>query len=364
MRPSLLIGVGVVALTTMLVGTASATWQYDPVYGGVTQYATPQSQTVTITRNGIGRHPTTLDYNDGSVTFDFQDNVAGQRARRTRTATGQNPTVSHFVFGGLTPMVEFEDSGAVHYTVGDLYVTVDSNNTVQTQYAVRDRLQSTRALLASDTTVSAQFGYDTLGKPTENDQACTASDCSPAHLYPYRFQGHQYLAWDDSSGGYQPGLTDNNDRFYSHDQGLRFMHTDIAGASIAPYTAYADDPVNAIDMDGTMPIKYVALILNNWLRAAGPSTERWVFDQTKLVDAYVGKDSWEDLVSYLSDPSIKNIFIADIHTIPQYRSLETEIVKEVNITVALFEDISANSQLEQTSRSLNKEYRSLGLRII
>jgi hypothetical protein len=249
----LLINAGLVAVTMMLAGHVAANWQYDSVYGGLTQYATPQSQPVTVTRNGIGRHPTRLDYNEGSVTYDYQDNVAGQRAMRTRTATGQNPTVSHFVFGGLNPMVEFADTEVVHYTVGDMYVTVDTTNTVQVQYAVTDRMLSTRAILfAPDTTVSAQFGYDTLGKPTENDQACTATDCRPAHRYPYRFQGHQYLAWDDAPSGYQPGITDNKDRFYSHDQGLRFMNTDAAGASISPYVAYADDPVNFGDLNGLM----------------------------------------------------------------------------------------------------------------
>jgi hypothetical protein len=248
----LLINAGLVAVTMVLGEQVSANWQYDPVYGGLTQYATPQSQLVNITRNGIGRHPTKLDYNEGAVTYDFQDNLAGQRVMRTRNATGQSVTVSHFVFGGLNPIVEFEGTDKIHYTVGGAYVTVNNsnNNTVQTQYAVRDRLQSTRALLDEAHTVSAQFGYDTLGKPTENDQACTASDCSSAHRYPYRFQGHQYLAWDDSQSGYQPGVTDNKDRLYSHDQGLRFMHTDLASASISPYTAYADDPVNAVDLDG------------------------------------------------------------------------------------------------------------------
>ena len=263
MRPSLLISAGLVAATLMLGSNASATWQYDPVYGGLTQYGTPQSQspTVTITHNGIGRHPTSLS--NETVTYGFQDNVAGQRAMRTRTAIDSgNSTVSHFVFGGLNSMVEFdEDPGEVHYTVGEMYVTVDNNdNTVQTQYAVRDRLQSTRALLASDKTVSAQFGYDTLGKPTENDQACKDSDCSPAHRYPYRFQSHQYLAWNTSTGGYQPGVTDNKDRFYSHDQGLRFMHTDLANASISPYTAYADDSINLIDWTGFVTRSWKALL--------------------------------------------------------------------------------------------------------
>ena len=299
MRPSLLlIGAGLVAITMMFGSDASAgEWQYDSVYGGLTQYATPEPTTVSITRNGIGRHPTSI--NNGSVTYDFQDNVSGQRAIRTRTVSGQNPTVSQFVFGGLNPMVEFEGTSEVHYTVGGMYVTVDkSNNTVQTQYAVRDRLQSTRALLASDTTVSAQFGYDTLGKPTENDQACTG--CSPAHRYPYRFQGHQYLAWDDSSEGYQPGLTDNKDRFYSHDHGLRFMNTDAAGASISPYAAYADDPVNAIDLDGTIEIEALNLILIN------ASNEDWTMFLTKTVDSFV-LGTKNQLFQRLSEQSIKII---------------------------------------------------------
>jgi hypothetical protein len=285
----LLINAGLVAVTMVLGEQVSANWQYDPVYGGLTQYATPQSQLVNITRNGIGRHPTKLDYNEGAVTYDFQDNVAGQRAMRTRSATGVSPAVSHFVFGGLNPMVEFEGSDKVHYTVAGAYITVGNDNTVRTQYAVRDRLQSTRALLDENLAVSAQFGYDTLGKPTENDQACTDSDCSSAHHYPYRFQGHQYLAWDNSNRGYQPGVTDNKDRFYSHDHGLRFMNTDAAGASISPYTAYGNDPINFIDLTGFIK-EWAELIQLLWLfEINGGLSTNLFFGEThdRPVDSFV-----------------------------------------------------------------------------
>ena len=350
MRPSLsLIGAGLIAATMMFGSNASATWQYDPVYGGLTQYDTPQSQspTVTIIRNGIGRHPTRLTNTQANVQYDFQDNVAGQRAMRTRTTNGGSSTVSHFVFGGLNPMAEFdEDSGEVHYTVGDMYVTVDTN-TVQTQYAVTDRLQSTRALLDGNLSVSAQFGYDTLGKPTENDQECTNSDCSPAHRYPYRFQNHQYLAWDDSSGGYQPGVTDNKDRFYSHDQGLRFMNTDAAGASISPYTAYGDDPVNAIDLDGTITFEALQLLLSNLQRTAGLSSQlqlQWSNDLTHLLKGHV-PGSWGELMAYLNSPLVNRIFVADIHTLAEYLILGSGIAREVAVKVALSENISSENDI-------------------
>jgi hypothetical protein len=320
----LLINAGLVAVTMVLGEQVSANWQYDPVYGGLTQYATPQSQPVKITRNGIGRHPTKLDYNEGAVTYDFQDNVAGQRAMRTRSATGVSPAVSHFVFGGLNPMVEFEGSDKVHYTVGDMYVTVDNNtNIVQTQYAVTDRLQSTRALLDSDTTVSAQFGYDTLGKPTENDQACTDSDCGPAHSYPYHFQGHQYLAWDDSKEGYQPGLTDNNDRLYSHDQGLRFMHTDLAGASISPYTAYGNAPVSFVDLNGLTKSFF------------------------ELLKELQGSE-W--------------IFIADMHSQPTYAKLRVNLLHSyLNVRKIFLErPYKGNKESNKAHASLRHDYENTG----
>jgi hypothetical protein len=358
----LLINAGLVAVTMMLGERVSANWQYDSVYGGLTQYATPQSQPVNITRNGIGRHPTRLDYNEGAVTYDFQDNLFGQRAMRTRSTTGVSPAVSHFVFGGLNPVVEFEGSDKVHYTVAGAYISVDNNNNVQTQYVVRDRLQSTRALLDENLAVSAQFGYDTLGKPTENDQACTTSDCGPAHRYPYRFQGHQYLAWDNSNGGYQLGVTDNKDRLYSHDQGLRFMHTDSAGASIAPYTAYADDPVNIVDMNGMDPI--TAMIIRYWLRTQGVETNNlsiWPTDLTQVVDRF-GVGTWEQLAELLSDPSIKNIFVADIHTVAEYMSLEAEILKGVNIEWALQEHIGLKYRGNNINQ-LKRKYKLEGEKI-
>ena len=179
---------------------------------------------------------------------------------------GTDTVTSHFLFGGgLRPKVEFRNDGTTttaHYTIygpgGRVvsYISSDSDGDPVRLTPIHDRLGSTRALIDSSGAVKARFGYNTMGKPTETD-GCTGDDtsCDQYREYPYRFQGHRYLPFEDetaSTGDYIVGVTDNVDRLYSHDHGLRFMHTDLAGASISPYTAYLDDPVNIVDWNGLM----------------------------------------------------------------------------------------------------------------
>ncbi len=261
----------------------TANFTYDTTYGGLTGYQTPDSAQVDITRNGFGRHPVKMAYdntkNSITTTYNFQDNAAGRRVVQERTI-GTKTVTSHFLFGGgLRPKVEFrkDDSGSTtaHYTIygpgGQVvsYVTTDSSGSTRLT-PIHDRLGSTRALIDSSSggsgKIEARFGYNTLGKPTETD-GCT-TDCDQYREYPYRFQGHRYLPFEDETAttGYTVGVTDNVDRLYSHDHGLRFMHTDIAGQSISPYTSYGNDPVNMVDLTG-LTKEFTALI--NQIRTSG-----------------------------------------------------------------------------------------------
>ncbi|MCP5018098.1 MAG: hypothetical protein GY938_22920 [Ketobacter sp.] len=265
----------------------TANFTYNETYGGLTQYHTPDSAQVNITRNGFGRHPVKMVYdntkNSITTTYNFQDNAAGRRVVQER-ATSAGTVTSHFLFGGgLRPKVEFrkDESGntTAHYTVygpgGRVvsYITTDSNGDPTRLTPIHDRLGSTRALIDSSSggsgKVEARFGYNTLGKPTETD-GCTDDRCDQYREYPYRFQGHRYLPFEDetASAGYTVGVTDNVDRLYSHDHGMRFMHTDIAGQSISTYTAYGNDPVNMVDLNGFEWFKFTREQFKHGLRVA------------------------------------------------------------------------------------------------
>ncbi len=257
----------------------TANFNYSSTYGGLTQYHTPvNNYPVDITRNGFGGHPVKMVYdnttNSIKTTYNFQDNAAGRRVvqelETKNDGTITKPVTSHFLFGGgLRPKVEFRDNGTAHFTIygpgGQVvsYITSDSSGNTTRLTPIHDRLGSTRALVDSSSSggsgdVEARFGYNTMGKPTETD-ACTDNSCDQYREYPYRFQGHRYIPFEDETAttGYTVGVTDNVDRLYSHDHGLRFMNTDVAHASVSPYTAYGNDPVNLVDRNGLFPFKTV-----------------------------------------------------------------------------------------------------------
>ncbi len=258
---SLLITLPFILCSGTALAQIQAGFTYDATYGGLTQYHTPDNTSVNITRNGFGRHPVKLDYNSHATVYNFQDNATGRRMVQERTiptiGTNISTVKSHFLYGGgLRPRVEFRnDDGntSAHYSIygpgGQVlsYVSVDSSNNTTRLTPIHDRLGSTRALV-QDGQVEARFAYNTLGKPNESCEGLQ-DGCAD---YPYRFQGHRYLTFeeDPDESGYIAGITDNVDRFYSHDHGLRFMHTDRAGQSISPYTAYGNDAVNMVDLDG------------------------------------------------------------------------------------------------------------------
>ncbi len=282
-----------------------ADFTYSDTYGGLTQYDTPGSKQVTITRNGFGRHPVELNYDNSATVYNFQDNAAGRRVVQKRTI-GTETVTSHFLFGGgLRPKVEFRNDGTTttaHYTIygpgGRVlsYISTDSDGTTTSHLTpIHDRLGSTRALIDSSSgNVEARFGYNTMGKPTETDVCAEsgAGDCTEYREYPYRFQGHRYLPFEDetASAGYIVGVTDNVDRLYSHDHGLRFMHTDLAGQSISPYTAYGNDPVNRVDLNGYIDI--------------------WEF-----LDTYLGNNQ-----------SVEDLWVSDVHYLGIYPQLAAYIV--------------------------------------
>ncbi len=194
-------------LTMNARAQTTAAFHYNTKYGALTSYQTVGGVEVALILNGYGRHPVSVDYDNGSTTFRYQDNSAGRRVVR-KSLSGGNATESHLVFGGnLRARAEFQ---------------TDTSGT------------SVRSAIYGPGSVKARFGYDPLGKPTETDVCAETQtgDCTVYRQYPYRFQGHRYIAFgDQTQSGYQTGVTDNVDRLYSHDHGLRFMNTDLAAQS-------------------------------------------------------------------------------------------------------------------------------------
>jgi RHS repeat-associated protein len=247
------------AAATPATKAAPATVGYDAVYGGVSQTTTADDTALTLTRDADGYSPVAIAYSGtsaGMLTFQYAPGDG-------RTVESDGAATTHLVYAGdYLPMAEF-DAGAAPATryhfpgqgqltnysqggSGQLAVSADGSEL----FAVTDRLGSTRALLSAGA-VQARFDYDMLGKPTETDNCSSAC---PAREYAYRYQSHRYilLASAGDQAGYQPGLQDFKARFYDHGQG-RFLNTDLAGASISPYTAMGNDWVNNIDEDGLMP---------------------------------------------------------------------------------------------------------------
>ena len=245
-----------------LTAMAKMQWQYDPVFGGVTGFQTPQQQQVTIIRNSIGRHPYSMSHCDNQLQYSFQESPASQRVVKIKQQFSDSYCAEvasfhtqHQVFGGLERIASFNNDGTISYTVNGAQITIAAEANPSIIYKTMDRLRSTRAILSNtggSSAVEALYGYDSLGQVTIADGHCAqASNCEFAYTFPDLFQGHQFLSWfNDATAGEQRGLVDNNDRFYSQDWGLRFDHTDSARASISPYTAYADNPANYIDLDG------------------------------------------------------------------------------------------------------------------
>ena len=58
-------------------GQQTATFAYSDTYGGLTGYQTPKGVQVDITRNGFGRHPVELNYNNEGDCLQ----LPGQRCR-------------------------------------------------------------------------------------------------------------------------------------------------------------------------------------------------------------------------------------------------------------------------------------------
>jgi len=236
--------------------TAPATVGYDAVYGGVTTTTTVDGASLAITRDGDGYNPVAVAYggaSSGTLAFQYAPG-------NTRTVESDGDTATHLVYSGdYLPMAEFADNGGGSTTryhfPGQGQLTAGSGQLAGSAdgselFAITDRLGSTRALLSGGA-VQARFDYDTLGRPTETD-GCSAA--CPARAYAWRYQSHRYILLADAgeAAGYQPGLQDFEARFYDHGQG-RFLNADLAGASISPYTAMANDWANMIDPDGLMP---------------------------------------------------------------------------------------------------------------
>lgn len=89
-----------------------AGWEYDTTHGGLVQYHTPTAQSVTLIRDGVGRHPTQITNAEADIRFAFQDNSSGLRAIKT-ISDSQGINTSHTVFGGLSPMAEFLPDGSM-----------------------------------------------------------------------------------------------------------------------------------------------------------------------------------------------------------------------------------------------------------
>ncbi len=367
----------------------TANFSYDSTYGGLTGYQTSDSAQVNITRNGFGRHPVKMAYGDPTnptTTYNFQDNAAGRRVVQKRTSGGVT-TTSHFLFGGgLRPKVEFRNDGTTttaHYTIygpgGRVvsYITTDSSGSPVRLTPIHDRLGSTRALIDSSSggsgNVEARFGYNTLGKPTETD-GCTDNSCDQYREYPYRFQGHRYLPFEDetATAGYTVGVTDNVDRLYSHDHGLRFMHTDIAGQSISPYSAYGDDPVNMVDLDGL--IRFLSMFKSAMMHINPARVITSTGDDKRLTAIFQHREVWS---WHGPDPSIDPMYPAALNKHFLYEpqnfpndldTYEETLAFHQDNTQALLDDVvypflSYLRNEHGVDAYVSKKYNSVGQRI-
>ena len=366
-----LYGVAALSLVSLTI-KAQSQWQYDSVYGGVTAFQNAQQQNITFIRNGVGRHPTQITQTNttanptSKVTFTFEDNTSGQRVIENQTVydgTVLSTRKQHAVFGGTMPMAQFNSDGSINYRLDDVYITVNADTPTESTplYNVIDYRGSTRSLLDEQAQVFANYGYNIAGKTTEQDKGCSATaSCASAYAYPYRFQGHRYLLFSDQpAAGYAAGLLDNQDRFYSHDQGLRFLHTDLANSSVSPYTAYGDDPINFIDVNGLQKVSVMS-VLRTWLLE---ENSQMVYADAKLISEYVSKSGYHSTY-WRIEPLLRQhqiFFFGNRHSevehakqFDDFTSAANELFSKVSVRI-LLEGVSLTERATDLQRAHYEE---------
>ena len=207
--------------------------EYDAA-GHLAQLTDPAGRALTLTWTPTGM-PQTITDNNGATSDAYA--ADGHRVKQARTGT--NPDTTYFV----NRYLERNTAGLTkNYYAGDQLIARRVPNG-STSYLLRDHLGSTRIVTDDTGTITAQYDYQTYGKPEPNPNNITET--------PQQWNGQRHDA--DS------GLIYMNARFYDPEL-AQFTTPDtiIPDAyrpqSLDPYAYVEGNPITRIDRTGHMPM--------------------------------------------------------------------------------------------------------------